>query len=293
MKESSIKIDLAKGCGFCGGVRRAVQMAEEAAKDYMHVTMLGNIVHNETVVKDLEKKGVFVVDSFDAIDPRYPVLLRAHGSTPAVEETLYAMGLTILDATCPLVREIHKAIKDIEKEGRICLIVGDHDHDEVVGIAGQVSQATIVASPDEAKKLPTIKKAGIVVQSTQTQANLQAVVAELLPKVMDLRVINTICAPSRLYQQEAERIARENDAVLIIGSPNSANTRRLAEVVKQFNHRAMVIASANELDIDALNGVHSIGITAGASTPDCVIQEVIEKIKRYKPKEGYHGKKFL
>ncbi len=279
MKSSRIKIDMAKGCGFCAGVRRAVKMAEEAAKEHGRVTMLGDIVHNESVIRDLSQKGVRVVESPQAMDESFPILLRAHGTTPGVEKSLYGRGLTILDATCPLVREIHKAIRDLEKEGRVCLIVGDHGHDEVIGIAGQVREARVVSTPDEARDLPTMKKAGVVVQSTQTQANLQAVMAELLPKVLDVRVVNTICAPSRQNQREAERIARENEAVIVIGSPASANTQRLVEVVRRHNDRVYCISSADELDIESFNVVQSVGITAGASTPDAVIREVIEKIQ--------------
>ncbi|BFN37957.1 4-hydroxy-3-methylbut-2-enyl diphosphate reductase [Fidelibacter multiformis] len=277
--KSRITIDVAKGCGFCAGVRRAVQMAEDAAQKHGRVTMLGDIVHNEAVIGDLARQGVQVVDSPDHIPQDAPVLLRAHGTTPAVEDSLYGRGFSILDATCPLVREIHKAIRELEKEGRRCLIVGDHGHDEVIGIAGQVKDAVVIATPEEARNLPTMKKAGVVSQSTQTQANLQAIVAELIPGVLDLRVVNTICAPSRLNQKEAERVARENEAVIVIGSETSANTRRLEAVVRKLNPKVLRIASADELDIEVLKSVQSIGITAGASTPDAVIRDVIEKIQ--------------
>ena len=265
MSKSRITIDLAKGCGFCAGVRRAVQMAEEAAKKHGRVTMLGDIVHNETVIKELAGKGVNVVSSPDEIPEEVPILLRAHGTTPAVEDELYGRGLTVLDATCPLVREIHKVIRELEKEGRRCLIVGDQGHDEVVGIAGQVHEAVVIATPEEARKLSTMKKAGVISQSTQTQA--------------DLRVVNTICAPSRLNQREAERVARENELVIVIGSDTSANTKRLVEVVRRLNSNVIRIASADELDIEALKSVQSIGITAGASTPDAVIRDVIHTIQ--------------
>jgi 4-hydroxy-3-methylbut-2-enyl diphosphate reductase len=142
-----------------------------------------------------------------------------------------------------------------------------------------VKDAVVIATREEARNLSTIKKAGVVSQSTQTQANLQAIVAELIPKVLDLRVVNTICAPSRQNQKEAERVARENEAVIVIGSKTSANTRRLEGIIRKLNPNVIHIASADELDIDALNSVQSIGITAGASTPDGVIRDVIEKIQ--------------
>ncbi len=279
MKRSRLKIDVAKGCGFCAGVRRAVDMAKRSADKHGQVTMLGDIVHNQTVIRRLNEEGVRVADSANELDTSSPVLLRAHGTTPGVESQLKERGLTLIDATCPLVKEIHKAVKALEEEGRTCIIVGDHGHDEVIGIAGQVKDAYVVSSPEEARKLPTMKKAGVVVQSTQTQENLQAVVSVLLPEILDLRVMNTICAPSRLNQREAERIARENDVVIVIGSRSSANTQRLFELVRRINPAAYLVSSADELEIDWFNVVQSVGITAGASTPDEVIQDVIHKIQ--------------
>jgi 4-hydroxy-3-methylbut-2-en-1-yl diphosphate reductase len=278
MSGSRIKIDVAKGCGFCAGVRRAVDMAKRSANQYGLVAMLGDIVHNERVIRELENRGIQVVDSPEKVQDN-PVLLRAHGTTPNLESTLREMGLTVIDATCPLVREIHKAIRILEKEGRVCIIAGDKGHDEVVGIASQVKNARIVSTPEDAHELPVMKKAGMVVQSTRTLDNLKEIVSILLPKVSDLRVINTICGPSRRNQLEAERIARENDVVIVIGSRTSANTKRLFEVVRRINKRVYLISSADELEIEWFKVVQSVGITAGASTPDDVIQEVIHKIQ--------------
>jgi len=278
MNSPRIKIDVAKGCGFCGGVRRAVDMALKAADEHGSVAMLGDIVHNESVVSMLEYKGVRVVDSpEDVLDK--PILLRAHGTPPETEKLLREKGLSLIDATCPLVKEIHKAVRELEQENRVCIIVGDKGHEEVTGIAGQVKKALVVSRPQDGKKLPAMKKAGVVVQSTQTQENLKAVVSTLLPKVQDLRIINTICAPSRQNQIEAERIAKENDAVVVIGSRTSANTKRLFQVVKKFNPAVFLVSSPDELEKEWFNVVQSVGITAGASTPDDVIGAVIDKIR--------------
>lgn len=279
MNSSRINIDVAKGCGFCGGVRRAVDMALKATDEHGPVAMLGDIVHNESVVSMLENKGVHVLNSPDDVRDR-PILLRAHGTPPETETLLREKGLFLIDATCPLVKEIHKAIRDLEQEGRSCIIIGDEGHEEVIGIAGQVGKAIILSEPQDAESLPAMKKAGVVVQSTQTQENLKAVIAILLPKIQDLRIINTICAPSRQNQSEAERIARENDVVVVIGSRTSANTKRLFQVVKKYNPAVYLVSSPDELEKEWFNVVQSVGITAGASTPDDVIGAVIDKIRK-------------
>jgi len=278
MKSPRIKIDIAKGCGFCGGVRRAVDMALKAADEHGSVAMLGDIVHNESVISMLEDKGVRVVKSSEDISDM-PILLRAHGTPPEMENFLRDKGLSLIDATCPLVKEIHKAVRELEQEGRSCIVLGDKGHEEVTGIAGQVKNPLVVSGPRDAEKLPVIKKAGVVVQSTQTQKNLKSVVSILLPKVRDLRIINTICAPSRQNQTEAERIAKENDMVVVIGSRTSANTKRLFQVVKKYNPAVYLVSSPDELEKEWFNVVQSVGITAGASTPDDVIGAVIDKIR--------------
>jgi 4-hydroxy-3-methylbut-2-enyl diphosphate reductase len=280
MNSPRIKIDVAKGCGFCGGVRRAVDIALKAADEYGSVAMLGDIVHNEDVVSMLESNGVHVVNSPEDITNK-PVLLRAHGTPPETENLLREKGLFIIDATCPLVKEIHSAVRELEKENRTCIIIGDKGHEEVDGISGRVKTSLILSGPQDAEKLPSMKKAGVVVQSTQTHQNLNAIVAILLTKVQDLRIINTICAPSRQNQKEAERIARENDVIIVIGSRSSANTRRLYQVVKKYNPDVYLVSSSDELEKDWFNVVQSVGITAGASTPDDVIGEVIFKIREF------------
>ena len=190
------KITIAKDAGFCSGVRMAIQKAKEAASEYSKVVMLGDIVHNEKVVRDLEDIGIKVADRIDKIDKSTPILFRSHGTKVDIWEKAKQMGLTIIDATCPLVLEIHKSAKMLEKEDRKVIIIGDHGHDEVEAIASQVKEPIVISNPRETKELKNIKKAGVVVQSTQLIDNVSEIISILSYKVEDLRFINTICAPT-------------------------------------------------------------------------------------------------
>ena len=160
-----MKILVAKDAGYCFGVRDAVTLAKKSGADYDEVYMLGDIVHNEQVVSDLSKKGSKVVKNLDEIPKDKPVLFRAHGTDPETWKAAQKKKLNIIDATCPLVTEIHEEIKSLEEEGRRTIIIGDHNHDEVVGIASQVKNAIIISSPEEAHSLKKMKKAGVVSQS--------------------------------------------------------------------------------------------------------------------------------
>ena len=278
--KSLIKIDLARGCGFCFGVREAIKKAQKAANDYGDVQMLGDIVHNEHVVQDLAKKGIHVVENLDAVDSSRPLLLRAHGTEKAIVAAAAERNLFTIDATCPLVLDIHKEIKELEAERRTIFIIGDHDHDEVRGIQSQVDKATVLSSPKEAKAIPRLKKAGVVSQSTQAMENFTAIVAILAEKIHDLRVVNTICHPTRQNQTEIKRIAAENELVIVIGSQTSANSKRLREVAAAINPRSYQVENAAELQPQWFENVQSVGISAGASTPDSQIQELIARIRQ-------------
>ena len=179
-----MKIILAKGSGYCFGVRDAVKSAYDMSEKYGEVYMLGDIVHNESVVNDLEEKGVKVVDKLDQIPKDKPVLFRAHGTSKSVWKEAEEKKMNIIDATCPLVHEIHRDVKELEADGRKIIIIGDHGHDEVIGIASQVENAVIISNIEEANAFRKTKKAGIVSQSTQTIENVQEII-NILEKIND------------------------------------------------------------------------------------------------------------
>ena len=274
-----MKILLAKNAGYCFGVRDAVDMAYDTAKEHGDVYMLGHIVHNENVVNDLDKAGAKVVDSLDKVPEGRPVLLRAHGTHVDIWKEAKQKNMNIVDATCPLVRDIHDEIKQLEKDGRKIIIIGDHGHDEVVGIASQVKNPMIVATPEEAIKLRKTKRAGVVSQSTQTIENVQEIVNILMNKVVDLRFINTICFPTKRNQEQIKELSEKCDVMFVIGSFTSANSKRLTDLSKERNKRSYQVTCALDINEKWLEDCNVVGISAGASTPDNIIEEVLERIK--------------
>ena len=274
-----MKILLAKNAGYCFGVRDAVNMAYDTAEEYGDVYMLGHIVHNENVVDDLDKAGAKVVDSLDEVPDGRPVLLRAHGTHVDIWEEAKKKNMNIVDATCPLVRDIHDEIKELESDGRKIIIIGDHGHDEVVGIASQVKDPVVVATTEEARHLRKTKRAGIVSQSTQTIENVQEIVNILMSKVVDLRFINTICFPTKRNQEQIKELSEKCDVMIVIGSFTSANSKRLTDLSNQRNKRSYQVTCALEIDEKWLKDCDTVGISAGASTPDNIIKEVIDRVK--------------
>ena len=274
-----MKILLAKNAGYCFGVRDAVDMAYDTAKEHGDVYMLGHIVHNENVVNDLDKAGAKVVDSLDKVPNGRPVLLRAHGTHVDIWKEAKQKNMNIVDATCPLVRDIHDEIKQLEADGRKIIIIGDHGHDEVVGIASQVKNPMIVATPEEAIKLRKTKRAGVVSQSTQTIENVQEIVNILMNKVVDLRFINTICFPTKRNQEQIKELSEKCDVMFVIGSFTSANSKRLTDLSKERNKRSYQVTCALDINEKWLEDCNVVGISAGASTPDNIIEEVLERIK--------------
>ena len=274
-----MKILLAKDAGYCFGVRDAVNLAYDTAKDHGDVYMLGTIVHNEKVVEDLSKSGTKVVDELVEVPSDKPILFRAHGTAPKVWDKAKQKKLNIIDATCPLVTEIHDEIKKLEAEGRRTIIIGDHGHDEVVGIAAQVKDPIILANVKEAKALRKMKKAGVVSQSTQMIENVQEIINVLMQKVFDLRFVNTICFPTRRNHEQIKELATQCEVMIIIGSFTSANSKRLTQLALERNKRSYQVTCADDMEAFWFENCETVGISAGASTPDDIIRNVVEKIK--------------
>ena len=275
-----MKILLAKDAGYCFGVRDAVNLAYDTADKDGDVYMLGHIVHNENVVKDLDSAGAKVVDSLESIPKDKPVLFRAHGTSVETWDNANKKNMNIIDATCPLVLEIHDEVKKLEAEGRKIIIVGDHGHDEVKGIASQVKDPIIVSSSKEASTLRKYKRAGVVSQSTQTIENVQEIINIIMTKVFDLRFVNTICFPTKRNQTQIKELAKQCDLMVVIGSFTSANSKRLTALAKERNDKSYQVTNADEINPNWFKEVEIVGISAGASTPDKIINDVLEKIKK-------------
>ena len=278
-----MKITIAKDAGYCFGVRDAVDLAYKSAEENGEIFMLGDIVHNEQVVSDLADAGTKVVDNLDKIPDDKPVLFRAHGTETKVWEEALGKGLEIIDATCPLVQEIHDEVRKLAKDGRQIIIIGDHGHDEVLGIMSHAKNAIVVSSPEEAQALRKVKRAGVVSQSTQSIENVQNIINILMTKVFDLHFINTICFPTKQNQEQIKTLASESDVMVIIGSFTSANSKRLTQLSLEINKNTYQVNSAKDVDPSWFEGAEKVGISAGASTPDYLIDQVDQKIKQLSP----------
>jgi 4-hydroxy-3-methylbut-2-enyl diphosphate reductase len=276
-----MKINVAKSAGFCFGVKRALKIAREIAQSGTEVEMLGDIVHNEDVVKTIEKTGIRKVKRLrEGINKT--LLIRAHGASADVYKRAEQKGYKIVDATCPMVKEIHDIVQVSKKEGCKIVIIGDKQHDEVRGIMGQLNNRAIVI--DGMRNIPLneikkIKKACVVVQSTQNVQKTLKIVDTLNKHIRELKFYNTICKPTRIKQKEATDMPLANDVMIIIGSRTSANTKRLYEISKSHNKRSYWIESGTEVNPKWFKGAKSVGIMAGASTPDTTTKQVIKRIR--------------
>ena len=275
-----MKILLAKDAGYCFGVRDAVNLAQKSGQEYEAVYMLGDIVHNESVVAELNKSGSIFVNSLDEIPQDKPVLFRAHGTDPNIWKDAQKKKLNVIDATCPLVTEIHEEIKILESENRKTIIIGDHNHDEVVGIAAQVTDPIVISNEEEARSLKKMKRAGVVSQSTQMIENVQEIMNVLMEKVFDLRFVNTICFPTRRNHEQIKELAEICDLMIVIGSFTSANSKRLTQLSLERNSNSYQVMDEDDIDESWFNNIESIGISAGASTPYNIIAQVIKKVKK-------------
>lgn len=275
-----MKILLAKNSGFCFGVRRAVEMAEQCAQERGTVYTYGNIIHNDGVVRELAEKGVHSVENLTSLQAGDTLIIRAHGAPPAVYEECEARGIRLIDATCPYVKRIHKIAQKAVAEGRVVLIAGKANHPEVVGIRGWAGEnAYVLEGEADVEGLPEIDKAALVAQTTLPEETFDAIRHALEKRLKEpaaLQIRNTICDTTRDRQSEAEAISRRSTRMLVLGSKSSANTQKLVEICKKHCKNTENIDSWDKLLLDKLPSDDIIGIVAGASTPDRMIREVLQ-----------------
>ena len=282
-----MRINLAKSAGFCFGVKRALKIAVNTAKTEKNVCMLGDIVHNEEVVKLITKSGIQKITLLSCGKSK-TLLIRAHGACRKTFAKAKKLGYRIVDATCPMVKEIHKIVMEKEKLDFQIIIIGDKNHDEVHGIAGQLkTKAAVIDGPEDAllNSLHGIKKACVVAQSTQNFDKVKKVLKIIKAKIKNVEFFNTICRPTRIKQEEIKKMPLKNDVMIIIGSKNSANSKRLYEISRNLNKNSYWIGSENEIKKEWFNNAKSVGITAGASTPEPAIQAIINHIRNYSSKD--------
>ena len=277
------EVILAKSAGFCFGVKRAVDTVyEQTGKK--NVYTFGPIIHNEEVVKDLEKKGVFVINTMEELDDitEGTVIIRSHGVSSAVYEALQKKGVEIVDATCPFVLKIHNIVKQESANGKQIVIIGNEKHPEVEGIMGwSKTQVHVVDTAEKAQNLQLDPQREVctVYQTTFNYNKFKELVEIISEKGYNIIIRNTICNATEERQTEAREIAKRVDAMIVVGGSSSSNTRKLYEICKNECKDTYYIQTLNDLDMTSLGKADCIGITAGASTPNNIIQEVYTNVR--------------
>ena len=280
-----MEVRLAKTAGFCFGVRRAVDTVyEQVEQAEGPIYTYGPIVHNEIVVQELEEKGVKVLNSEEELKSLTSgtVIIRAHGVGEKVYELLKQQGVNLVDATCPFVKKIHRIARKEEANGRHILIIGNAKHPEVEGIRGWCEKpAYVVESLEEAENfaLPMGEKLCIVSQTTFNYNKFEDIVEIISKKGYDIIVLNTICSATEERQTEAREIASDVDAMIVIGGSHSSNTQKLFEICKKECENTYYIQSLDDLDLKTSQSIRCVGITAGASTPNNIIEEVQKNVR--------------
>jgi len=274
-------ICIVKEGGFCFGVRRALEMAQQAIKQDDLSATLGPLIHNPQVVDQLAQQGVRVVERVAEAEPGETLMIRTHGCSPDVVQQALDQGVTVLDATCPFVARAQREAQRLCDESWQVLILGEPEHPEARSIREHTgARATIVQGPDDLNDMQLREKVAVVCQTTQRLDHLSSLVSALLPRVRRLTVANTICDATTQRQDASVATARQVDVMIVVGGYHSANTARLAQVCAEVNPRTHHIERAEELQPQWLEGARTVGITAGASTPDSAIEAVHERVQQ-------------
>ncbi len=278
-----MEIILAGNAGYCFGVKRAVEIAGKVLKEHRRerIYSLGDIIHNPQVVKRLKNKGLKVVTDVDRIEPGSVVIVSAHGRSEEDIRKLEAKRCFVVNATCPYVKFPQNVIKKLSRENYFIILFGDKNHPEVIGLVSYSANSNIAVVDKSVKDFGFIKssKVGILAQTTQSKEDFVDIVRRLVAGFRETRVFNTICDATKIRQDEAIKIAKEVDIMVVIGGKNSANTKRLYEISKEYCDKVIHIETEKELDRRSFAGVKKVGVTAGASTPDDIIRSVMETLK--------------
>jgi len=279
---AKVKVTKARELGLCFGVRRAIEIIDKAVRKHKEIATLGPIVHNRLVVAKLADSGVKVVNKLDQVQDRV-IAITSHGTPPQLLSQIQARKLQVIDTTCPIVRSAQKAAKKLAQAGLRVIIFGEATHPEVKGLLGWAgNNAVATMKGEEIAKLEMPRRLGIISQTTQSHTKfvefINEVIRAVFPDIQELRIINTLCQETRKRQEAAIELAEKSDLMIVVGGHNSANTQRLAEVCSPIVETHL-IETAAEIEKNWLSEKQQIGVTAGASTPDEAIEEVVCKLE--------------
>jgi len=269
-----MKITLAEESGFCFGVKKALDRINQI-KDKQDIYVLGKLIHNPQVIEELKKQGIKFIDNLHEIN-KGTLVISAHGLSDNIIQKAKEKQLNIIDTTCPLVKNVHNITKNLEQQGYKIIIFGDKEHTEVKGIKGNLKDPIIISNIEDINNLKQEKYA-LVSQTTQDTLEFNEISAKLKEKIPNIIISDTICSATKQRQENAKKLAKESDLMIVIGGFNSANTKRLANICSNIVETKQ-IESSNEIKEGWFNQKQNIGITAGASTPERVIKETINKI---------------
>lgn len=275
-----VEIIVAKHMGFCGGVKRAVEMAHSTAEGAGGpVYTWGPLIHNPQVVNKLEDAGVRVAEELDALQGE-AFVVSAYGVEHAVLDAATARGMRIVDATCPVVIRAHSLAFKLVEEGYQLIVVGDHGHPEMVTLKEVLGdKATVVHTREEARQVKLRGRIAVMSQTTQSQENFRQIVGDIALRTKELKVVNTLCPAITVRQEEAEVLVEEVDALVVIGGHGSSNTTRLSEIGRTHGVRTYHIEVPEDLDPAWFAGVRKVGVMSGASTPEWIIAEVLQRLE--------------
>lgn len=274
-----MQVRLADSAGFCFGVKRAVERVYEEIEKGGRVYTYGPIIHNDEVVRELKEKGVTVIGSLDELSklPTGTIVIRSHGVSREEFETMQASGFAVADATCPFVKKIHDTVKEHSEQGEEIIVIGSRNHPEVQGIVGWCnSSCTVLETAQEAENYEPFggKKLCLVAQTTFNYKKFKDLVEILSKKGYDILALNTICNATEVRQKEARQLAKDSDAMIVIGGKQSSNTQKLVEICQSECADTFYIQTLVDLNLEMFQSFRSVGITAGASTPKNIIKEV-------------------
>ncbi len=276
-----MEILLAREMGFCFGVERAISLVYQAREEDPEgeICVLHEIVHNKHVIRELEQKSIRCVEALDEI-PSGRMVVSAHGVSPEVVRTARARGLHVLDATCPLVTRIHRIVRQLAEQGKHVILLGDEGHSEVTGIVGQApDQVLVIHSPDQVDTLPAEwEDVALLSQTTQDRAQFATMVDRLKTRFPQLQVFDTICDATARRQRAIRELARCCQVIFVVGSTSSANANRLCDIARDCGADARLIENADALREEELQGLATVGVSAGASTPEVLISHVVDRL---------------